>query len=108
MLKYINSFFQYVFGFSYLGFKTVHGVSKKALKLVYDRLVVILPFLSQAELLGWSKNLSNGVETIYDKAMDAEFIKTGMYRHPQCDPCRKAYLKRNNDKISALKKQRLF
>jgi len=76
MFKYINSFFQYVFGFSYLGFKTVHGVSKKTLKLVYDRLVVILPFLSQAELLGWSKNLSNGVETIYDKAMDAEYIKS--------------------------------
>ena len=73
MLSRTISFLQYVFGFSYLGVKTVHGVSKKGIQLLYDRLVVILPFLSQTQQLGWSKNLSNGVETIYDKAMD-QFI----------------------------------
>ena len=76
MLSKTKSFLQYVFGFSYLGVKTIHGVSKKGIQLLYDRLVVVLPFLSQPELLGWSKNLSNGVETIYDKAMDAEYIKS--------------------------------
>jgi len=76
MIKKVNSFFQYLFGFSFLGVKTLYGISKKGIKLMFDKLVVVLPFLSQAELLGWSKNLSNGVETIYDKAMDAEYIKS--------------------------------
>ncbi len=52
IMKRFNSFLQYVFGFSYLGLKTVHGVSKKGIQLLYDKLVVVLPFLSQAELLG--------------------------------------------------------
>ena len=48
------------------------------MKFLYNKLVVVLPFLSQADLLGWSKNLTNGMETIYDKAMDAEYIKTNI------------------------------
>lgn len=76
MFKKVNSFFQYLFGFSFLGIRTVHGISKSGMKFLYNKLVVVLPFLSQADLLGWSKNLTNGMETIYDKAMDAEYIKT--------------------------------
>ena len=38
----------------------------------------------------------------------ADFIKQGAYLHPMCDPCRKAYTKRHNDKIATLKKQRLW
>ena len=76
MFKKVNSFFQYLFGFSFLGIRTVHGISKSGMKILYNKLVVVLPFLSQTDLLGWSKNLTNDMETIYDKAMDAEYIKT--------------------------------
>jgi len=40
-----------------------------------------------------------------EEKSQAEFIKMGMYRHPQCDPCRKAYMKKSNDKIAKLKKE---
>ena len=35
----------------------------------------------------------------------AEFIKIGMYRHAQCDPCRKLYNRKYQAKLSKLKKQ---
>lgn len=76
MVKTINSILQYSFGFSALGVKKIYGVSKSALSAIYKQIVIVLPFLSQNELLSWSKGLSNGIETIYDKAMDAEYIKT--------------------------------
>jgi len=76
MFKIINTILQYSFGFSALGVKKIYGVSKSALSAIYKQIVIVLPFLSQNELLSWSKGLSNGIETIYDKAMDAEYIKT--------------------------------
>ena len=42
-----------------------------------------------------------------DKSL-AEFIKMGITRHSMCDPCRKVYMKRNNDKRAKLKRQRLW
>lgn len=42
-----------------------------------------------------------------DKSL-AEFIKQGMYRHPMCDPCRKAYMKKNNNRITKLKRLKLW
>ena len=75
----------------------------------FDKLVVVLPFLSQAELLGWSKNLSNGVETIYYKAMDAEYIKShicGAYHrlfdggHSPLDAWEKVKNASDTDKLS--------
>tara|TARA_Y100000310_G_C19957787_1_gene479818 strand:+ start:138 stop:296 length:159 start_codon:yes stop_codon:yes gene_type:complete len=38
----------------------------------------------------------------------ADFIKSGMQRHSMCDPCRKAYLKKQNDKRSKLRNQKLW
>ena len=34
----------------------------------------------------------------------AEFIRNGMYRHPMCDPCRKEYQKKYQDKRRKLQK----
>ena len=76
MKNYINILLQYIFGFSVLGGKKLFGYSKKTFNAAYKQITVLLPFLSQNELLSWSKNLTNGVESIYDKAMDAEYIKT--------------------------------
>jgi len=76
MKKYFNSGLQYLFGFSVLGGKKIIGLTKTTFTNSYKKITVILPFLSQNELLAWSKKLSNGVETIYDNAMDAEYIKT--------------------------------
>jgi hypothetical protein len=76
MKKYFNSGLQYLFGFSVLGGKKLIGLTKTTFTNAYKKITVILPFLSQNELLAWSKKLSNGVETIYDNAMDAEYIKT--------------------------------
>ena len=42
-----------------------------------------------------------------EEKSDAEFIKTGMYRHPMCDPCRKKYQKKYYDDKMA-RKVKLF
>ena len=40
---------------------------------------------------------------------EADFIKLcSGYRHSQCDPCRKEYLKKNNKKLAKLKKEKLW
>ena len=36
-----------------------------------------------------------------EEKSDAEFIKTGMYRHPMCDPCRKQYQRVYQQKLKA-------
>tara|TARA_Y100000310_G_C20111223_1_gene547218 strand:- start:158 stop:316 length:159 start_codon:yes stop_codon:yes gene_type:complete len=38
----------------------------------------------------------------------AEFIKVGIQRHSMCDPCRKAYLSKQNKKRAKLKKVKLW
>ena len=38
----------------------------------------------------------------------AEFIKSGTQRHSMCDPCRKLYLKKNNEKRAKLMKEKLW
>ncbi|MAG59245.1 hypothetical protein CMO96_00425 [Candidatus Woesebacteria bacterium] len=43
-----------------------------------------------------------------DEKSLADFIKMGISRHSMCDPCRKAYTKKNNDKIQKLKKQKIW
>ena len=78
MIRPINIALQYVYGFSFLLTRSLFGITKKSFNYAFKKITILLPFLSQAELLGWSKNLSNGVETIYDKAMDAEYIKTSI------------------------------
>ena len=40
-----------------------------------------------------------------EEKSDADFIKTGMYRHPMCDPCRKNYLKKYNFKLKNIKQK---
>ena len=37
-----------------------------------------------------------------------EFIKMRHYRHSMCNPCRKEYTRKNNAKISRLKRQPLW
>tara|TARA_Y100000768_G_scaffold296561_1_gene230368 strand:+ start:463 stop:1341 length:879 start_codon:yes stop_codon:yes gene_type:complete len=74
--KLLNATLQYSYGFSFLMGKKLYGISRSTFDLAYKNITAILPFLSQSELLGWTKKLSSGVETIYDKAMDAEYIKT--------------------------------
>ena len=74
MKKYINRTFQYIFGFSVLGGRKIIGFSKKSLNAIYKQIIVALPFLSQEDLFGWAKGLSNGIDNIYDKAMDAEYL----------------------------------
>ena len=37
-----------------------------------------------------------------------DFVKMGMTRHSMCDPCRKVYQKKHNDKVRELKKQKLI
>ena len=44
-----------------------------------------------------------------EEKSDADFIKLSSgYRHSQCDPCRKLYLKKKNKKRLELKKQKLW
>ena len=74
--KLLNATLQYSYGFSFLMGKKLYGISRSTFDLAYKNITAILPFLSQSDLLGWTKKLSNGVESIYDKAMDAEYIKT--------------------------------
>jgi hypothetical protein len=40
-----------------------------------------------------------------EEKSQAEFIKMGMYRHPKCDPCRKAYARLDNQKRAKLIKE---
>jgi hypothetical protein len=37
---------------------------------------ITLPFLSNPELLNWSENITKGTASIYDKALDMEYLKT--------------------------------
>lgn len=41
-------------------------------------LATVFPFLQAPDLLRWTRSLTEGAATVYDKAMDAEFIKTGI------------------------------
>jgi hypothetical protein len=62
----------YSYGFSI-------GLAKPTIRLVsksYGKLHVLLPFLSQVDLLRWSKEMINSAGGLYDKAMDANYIKT--------------------------------
>jgi len=44
---------------------------------ISDKLTgVTLPFLASPELLDWSEKISKGTATIYDKALDAEYLRT--------------------------------
>ena len=76
MKSAFNSAMQYIVGFPLLGGRILFRFTRKTFKVAYKHLTVILPFLSQAELLAWTKKLSNGFESIYDKAMDAEYLKS--------------------------------
>lgn len=63
---------------------TVGATTKKASKKIHqsyhnisDKLTgVTLPFLASPELLNWSEKISKGTATIYDKALDAEYLRT--------------------------------
>ena len=70
-----NTFFQYLFGFSVLGTKTVYKASAKTIGIIIDKITIILPFLSQRELLSWSKEIINAKPSIYSKAMDSKYIE---------------------------------
>ena len=77
-MKFVNNIAQYAFGFSFLGGKTVYMFVKKIVKGAYNNVHVLLPFLSQVDLLKWSKDVVNGIDGLYDKAMDAEYLKTNI------------------------------
>lgn len=55
------------------------GLAKPTTRLVsksYGKLHALVPFLTQDDLLRWSKEMINSAGGIYDKAMDANYIKT--------------------------------
>ena len=72
----INKHVQYAFGFSYLGGRSVYRFAEKVVKGTFKNVHSIFPFLSQLDLLNWSKKVIDGVDGIYDKAMDAEYLRT--------------------------------
>ena len=72
----INKLVQYAFGFSYLGGRSVYRFAEKVVKGTFKNVHSIFPFLSQLDLLNWSKKVIDGVDGIYDKAMDAEYLRT--------------------------------
>ena len=72
----INKLAKYAFGFSYLGGRSVYRFLEKIIKGAYKNVHALLPFLSQVDLLQWSKDVVNGIDGLYDKAMDAEYLKT--------------------------------
>jgi len=43
-----------------------------------------------------------------EEKLISEFIKSGMQRHSMCDPCRKAYQRKQNHKRAELKKKKLW
>ena len=74
----INKIAKYAFGFSYLGGKSVYNFTEKVIKGAFKNIHALLPFLSLKELLNWSKSVTDGVDGLYDRAMDAEYLKTGI------------------------------
>ena len=72
----INRIAQYLFGFSFLGGRSVYRFSKKVIRGAYRNIHSVLPYLSQPELLKWSEKTINAVDGPYDKAMDAHYLKT--------------------------------
>ena len=72
----INKLAKYAFGFSFLGGRSVYRFTEKIIKGAYKNVHALLPFLSQIDLLKWSKDVVNGIDGLYDKAMDAEYLKT--------------------------------
>ena len=75
-MKTINKLAQYAFGFSYLGGRSAYRFAEKVVKSTFKNVHSIFPFLSQVDLLHWSEKVIDGVDGIYDKAMDAEYLRT--------------------------------
>ncbi|MFC1588271.1 hypothetical protein ACFL54_08170 [Planctomycetota bacterium] len=50
--------------------------STKAIKIAKDAIPAALAFLSLPELLKWSEGITKSLPTIYDKALDATYLKT--------------------------------
>lgn len=75
-IKFIKNIAQYAFGFSYLGGRGMYNFLKKVVDGAHKNIHSFLPFLSQVELLKWSKDLVGSIDGLYDKAMDAEYLKT--------------------------------
>ena len=76
IFKFFNSVLQNSYGFPFLLGKKIYGVTKSTLNLAFKKISIVLPFLSIDDLLTWTKKLSNNFDSIYDKAMDAEYIKS--------------------------------
>jgi len=75
-MKIINNIAKYLFGFSYLGGRSAYRFAEKVIKGAYKNIHSVIPFLSQVDLLKWSKEVISGIDGLYDKAMDAEYLKT--------------------------------
>lgn len=57
--------------------KVTGNTIAKPYQYISDKLTgVTLPFLSSPELLNWSEKISQGTASIYDKALDMEYLKT--------------------------------
>lgn len=69
ILKTINTASQLLVGFTLLGAKYTYKGLKIASKYALNSTGALLPFLSQNELLRWSKELISSVDGMYDKAM---------------------------------------
>ena len=72
----INRIAQYLFGFSFLGGRSVYRFSKKVVKGAYNNIHSVLPYLSQPELLKWSEKTIDAVDSPYDLAIDETYNKT--------------------------------
>ena len=72
----INRIAQYLFGFSFLGGRSVYRFSKKVVKGAYKNIHSVLPYLSQPELLKWSEKTIDAVDSPYDLAIDETYNKT--------------------------------
>ena len=66
----------YVFGLTFGIAKPITRQLKKLVSQSYQSLHVVLPFLSQVDLLTWSKKVIDATDNIYSRAMDAEYLKT--------------------------------
>ena len=55
---------------------SVADISRKAATSASAQAGTLLAFLSTKELLKWSESVSEGAASIYDKALDAEYLRT--------------------------------
>lgn len=73
-----NSILQYTVGFFYLGGRSLFRISKKTFTIAFENIHALFPFLSQDQLLKWSKGIVEGTDNIYDRALDQTYNETSI------------------------------